>query len=276
MENKYLIDGREVEVIEELKSGYLVCEVYETNEEEYISSPDRPFIVTKEQLFDSAPVAKYDSNILELDKNLGELRAQKAELEKEIVQKKKDNEETIRKWEQYKGLKNLSNFIEGKISHYVIKQYNGVDILEWDKSTSEYSDSEKGVAKLRLLTLFGKSKGELEWNLNKYSDGSGGNTEVTPCTSYEEAIEVAKALYQVVWDRYMEKGDGYIHSYIVNADKHGIDAPPEVILKFQEASKVAAENAINTKKKELEDAEKRLQDMEAGNYNIGSGKQRKS
>jgi len=49
--------------------------------------------------------------------------------------------------------------------------------------------------KPRLLTLFGSSKGELNWGLNNYSDGSGIHEKAIPCTSYNEAVAVASEMF---------------------------------------------------------------------------------
>ena len=99
---------------------------------------------------------------------------------------------------QDRALERIEDFLEGKITFFVEQPYSycwsraPYIIKASDAKTKDggyYNDA------LKLLTLFGKSDGNLEWGLNKYSDGSGSNVLVYPCVSYAEAIKVIIRLF---------------------------------------------------------------------------------
>jgi len=112
-----------------------------------------------------------------------ELSQTKSELLKQVAEIQKDEKSRFLKYKQYKQLKTLDKFLDGKITHYAILDYRP-EIIDSKEAKSEYGDGA-----LRLLVLYGKSNGDLTWKLNRYYDGSGSYTEVIPCISYEEALE---------------------------------------------------------------------------------------
>jgi len=88
------------------------------------------------------------------------------------------------KYAKYEQLNHLDDFIAGKITYYVFLGYSP-KIVEFDNSACECGH---GCRDTKLLSLFGKSNGDLQWRLGKYSDGSGSFEEVFPCTSFEQAV----------------------------------------------------------------------------------------
>ena len=176
---KYLINGDEIVVIEKIKSGFLVAYIAEDGRDEYIDD-ENPIIV--KHVFDRPPTMKHDEIIDTLRSTILQLRKDKQELESSIATIDDENKERIKKYKQYKQLENLDDFLDGKITHYVHLSWN-LKIVERDNDKDVDNDS-------RLLTLFGNSKGDLCWRLNQYSDGSGCNEHVVPCTSYEDALSV--------------------------------------------------------------------------------------
>lgn len=97
----------------------------------------------------------------------------------------------------------LDDFIAGKITHLVIDDTAyGINIQTAEKAL-DYQDGDRWVKhkKLKLLSLYGDSKGDLTWGLSSYSDGSdNGQKRVIPCTSYEAAVVAATALIEVQFD----------------------------------------------------------------------------
>ncbi len=98
----------------------------------------------------------------------------------------------------------LVNFLSGSYQWIVINDYSlkppipFADVLE--KLESDYSRVRYDG--LKLLTLFGKSDGNLEFRINHYSDGSGSNTRIFPFLSHEDAIAYIRI---VAIDKYKEK-----------------------------------------------------------------------
>ena len=97
-------------------------------------------------------------------------------------------------------LKRLDDFIAGKITHLVIScPAYGVKIEAAETTLASREDDDSygrtKHKKLKLLTLYGGSNGNLAWMLSQYSDGSdNGQKHVIPCTSYEEALAEATTL----------------------------------------------------------------------------------
>jgi predicted RNase H-like nuclease (RuvC/YqgF family) len=185
---KYLLSGVKVFINRVLDQGFLVQDVFETGDdgvyeigEEIVADP----IYYVEQVYDHAPTQKLDDCVKGFEKRIVELRKELFDLDENVLNAKKAEENRLKKYEQFKALKHLDNFIDGKIQFLVVINYSHVDILPIkDFYGSNYND--RG---LKLVTLFGNSIGKLEWGINQYKDGSGSYTTIVPCLCYQEALE---------------------------------------------------------------------------------------
>jgi hypothetical protein len=216
---KYLVDGSAVEVVEELTSGFLVQSYYSygDDEEPYL---DRTGIKIVDRVFDTPPVAKFHESIQRLNDEIDQLKQTKANLLAEQKAYQKDIEEASAKRKQHEQLRLLDDFIDGKITHYVEFYWNG------EPNIVEFQDAKCGYdrKKLKLLTLFGDSNGNLEWKLSAYSDGSGCSSTVVPTTSYEQAVEVAKSH---ITDLLQDAKRSAVQSTVNIADKWGVPVPDD-------------------------------------------------
>lgn len=184
MTTKYTIDGHAVEVVQALSEGFLVRSIYECDGEEPREST--PWVC--ESVFNSAPTLKFDARIEQLRATVLELEEKQRKLREDTTKADAGNKALLKKCEQYEALKLLEQYLDGKITHYVnINGYSVPEIIPIGETQSEYSRGE-----LKLLCLFGSSKGSLNWKLNRYSDGSGSYSDVFPCTSLEAANEILK------------------------------------------------------------------------------------
>lgn len=135
-------------------------------------------------------------------------------------------------------------FLAGEITHIVHLDYGTYEIREFieDIATNEdYSSSE-----LKLITLFGKVDGSLEWNINRYSDGSGGNTTIVPFDSYEAA-------HTYLTEHILEKiNDRGVTSDIIKAcKKHKISIPKEKMLEYYRKAVDGCNKLITEKRLEI-------------------------
>src|SRR3546814_12346728 len=84
----------------------------------------------------------------------------------------------------------------GQITHLFVAGYYP-EIISWTDSNKVYdADSFYHHARLegiKLVSLMGKSDGDLSYRLHEYRDGSGSSTTIYPCTSYEAALVMAQA-----------------------------------------------------------------------------------
>jgi uncharacterized small protein (DUF1192 family) len=249
MDEKFLVDGRAVSLIAQLPDGrYLVDHIYEYEEDEYCT-PDTPFIV--EQVFDKPPVAKLNTEIAELQAEIERLEEKRQDLSDAIANAIRSNDVAMKKYCKFAELKELNDFIDGKITHYLITDGYRPEIVEFRDTKSEYTSSDK-----KLLTLFGSSKGELRWKLNQYSDGSGSNRVVIPCTSLEDALEKA----QQYIDGYTTDEQKYASMGMVEfAKQYGLRISAEYVDRCKQRTRRDLESRINEAAKRLEDCKKELE-----------------
>lgn len=148
-------------------------------------------------------------------------------------------------------LKDLKNFISGKITHYVVLGYDP-KIFEIGDMSCDHEPTKK-----RLLCLYGDSKGDLTWNLNRYSDGSGWDTEIWPVCSFEEGV--AKLQKHIDKKADINKPD---QGLVMLADKYKLDLPTG----YREAVKEKEKTTILKKMGKLEDELKKLRETYEDNF----------
>lgn len=190
MSNKFLIHGAEVEVVAQFEGGYLVRDIYESNDGEGTYSSGVRF--QSEPLFDSPPTQKINEEVDKLQAKLSELRNEKSALEISMRNAVKLNVELMAKLTKTEQLKHLADFIDGNLNYYVQNQYHGVTVVDFKKEGISEYPLRKG--ELKLITLFGMSNGNLQWRIHQYSDGSGMKYDIFPCTTLEAASILAKQL----------------------------------------------------------------------------------
>lgn len=110
--------------------------------------------------------------------------------------KKQFNEEHLQE-----AFDRIIEFMSGKVTHVVFHEYGDMTIKTFEDAliSSEERSIEYG---LKLVTLFGRSEGKLDFRIDRWSDGSGGSRNLcVPFQSYEEA---EKHIQEVVLSRIKE------------------------------------------------------------------------
>lgn len=115
----------------------------------------------------------------------------------------------------------LRDFLDDRITHVVHEQFGKVGITTLAEALE--SEDPGYPEKRKLLTLFGDTKGDLSWQLSRCCTG-GNEHQVHPCTSEEEAREVAREL---IASKLESADPRYIQAaWIDCADKFGVPVPP--------------------------------------------------
>jgi len=256
-EPKYLLDGSAVEVLETLGNGKLfVARLYETYGEEDEVSVDlsAPFVV--DRVFDSAPTQVMDSRIEEAQQRLDALEAQRVEVVNKLRAAQTVEREMGEKFKRHASLSRLMDFIDGKITHYVEDDWALPRIIEFKDSTTPNDDRERPERRrLRLLSLFGNSKGDLQWDLAEYSDGSGRGTRVFPCCSYKEALEKVAEFFT---KRFSENPRADV---VERAEKFGVSVPAEYRAACVAMERKNLESRAQTLRAELEGIDAKLEGL---------------
>lgn len=249
MSIKYLLDGTEVEVIEKTQNGYLVRWIYEGDEDDI---PD-PNICFVDKVFDEVPTLKHHSIIKQLTEDISRLRQTRGELEEQIRKFKADNKNWLEKCANYPEIKYLDDFVNNRITHYVEVCYSGApEIHEWADAKAD-DDYQK---EFKLLVLFGTQKRDLNWKLNRYSDGSGGHTHIYPCVSYEDALKKSQELIDKVVAESMEHPRERV---IQSAWKYNLEIDDKYIATFKDQERARTLKEISNLEKNLSDLKSKME-----------------
>lgn len=155
-------------------------------------------------------------------------------------------------------LETLKAFMAGEITHLFVDGYSP-EIISWKDSNKIYDqDSFYHHARLegiKLVSLFGRSEGDLSYRLHQYRDGSGGcGNTVYPVTSYEAALAMAQARLDRDGEAYVSGGSQYLN--VETWQKiEGIVIPAAVIERYEMLADANRLDRIDKIKKELADLE---------------------
>jgi hypothetical protein len=252
-------DGQQVQYIAEVDGEHIVRpQLSDDDEDSFFGDP-----VSVELVFASAPKEVYDQTIADLNKQIEALTDRKDELEDEIRRSKTDETARKKRIMVNAALARIDEILAGKITHLVINKY-GIAIVPFGKAMEDdYSQRD-----LKLLTLYGRTNGNLAWMLNQYSDGSGSKYEVWPCTSMEEARTVAASIIEAHYialraDPSKTWEAGYM---VKSAQKLGFPVPLDIWQVVKAAQVKEATRLRDQAKKSLDNTEAALATVEQEQY----------
>jgi len=185
---KYLENGQKVNVIEIVGSRWLVEPVMycEHSEDEFLGSE---FIA--EKVYDSAPIGRYSDKVESLNSEIDQKRDELLAINCEIKESALELKNLYSDLQKIPALKYIKSVIDGDFKYFVnMDDYNGPSIK--DSMTLIDSDGDRHDSDQKLLTLFGRTGGNLQWRLNRYSDGSGSSSGVMPFMEMDEAVEYTR------------------------------------------------------------------------------------
>ena len=248
--NAYLRNGRKVEIVEKLSDGqYLIdyCIEIFYGDETYEELSGRLEIVS--EIFDAPPSAVIDNKITDMNEKLDALRAEVTQLRSERQGLVSESDALRERVSKHAQLENVFDFIDGKVTHYVVYNMWHPKILRFEDAVSDF-----GKRLPRLLTLYGQSDGDLSWMLGQYSDNSGGDCEVCPCLSHEEAIEKLSEFLQQRMDDVTSK------SLVKIADEYGISVTDEYRDAALETGRESVRRRIADKESEIAKLREEIED----------------
>lgn len=178
------------------------------------------------EAFQTLPVVKLHEEVAALEKQAQELRTNIRALRQSQIDLERDARNRMAAIASHEQLKHLEEFLAGRVTHYVVVDLYGYKITPLQEAKCEGDDGY-----LKLLTLFGNSKGDLQWRLNKYKDGSGFDYEAYPCASEEQAKEIAYKMISGVFDEWRVKKTNEHHLFkaIESAQKLGFEVPADLL-----------------------------------------------
>lgn len=243
-EIKYTSDGKKVVVLGALNSTEkIVQEIYIVDGSEI---PSGEHFVTK-TLHDAPAVSWKEKNLKELEeryeKRKRELENAIEEQEKRLADRRRELEAHLRyaakvlKGVSEESFEMLVALLTGQIKWIVDPCFFNPKILPfsseiWDQTEKEF----------RLLSLFGCDDGSFTFRINRWRDGSGSNTDLIPCKTHEEAVEV---LRKVVSEKKEIR-----ENYFALAEKYGFELPADKVAQYKETQRANL-------KKQLDECEAR-------------------
>lgn len=146
----------------------------------------------------------------------------------------------------------LQSFLAGEITHFYIRGYQPA-IVTWgdDELYCKEGYHNTRIESTRLISLFGNSKGLLDYHINLYSDGSGSGSKVAiPCKSYDEALSHAQKDMEREAERFVE---GERNGFCVDkwGKIEGINIPQDAIEKHQANQEAIRQQKIKKLREEL-------------------------
>ena len=261
---KFTNDGKKVIVVGKLNSQEtIVQEIFVSAGQEIPSGEN--FVV--KSLHDAPAESWKKKNLRELeqryDRDRAKLQKQIEDQERQFalaLSKAKEKTSVLLQFvknSDEEQLQTLSDFMSGKITHLFVAGYSP-EIISWVDSDKVYDINSWGgrtrVDGIKLVSLFGKSDGEMSYRLNEYRDGSGSSKKIYPATSYAAALAMAQAQLDEDSVRFLsEEGD---HFYLDSWKKiEGIVIQQAVIDKVEAQADAQRIKRIENLKKELSDLE---------------------
>lgn len=250
---KYLVR----EVLQEgrvLVSPFLISSGWEGEDHEYAADEAR--IRLASDLLPDAPTAVIAAEIAAARNQLTELRAQLSDAQWAIMDAGREKAELEKRLAASPKFDRLLDYLDGKITHFVCSGYQmAFEIKTWEELAVYQEDRrDKGV---KLLTLFGNSKGDTEWRLNQYRDGSGCNSTVFPCTSEDEARRVIGEQLALAWGEFKPSHPWFLSGAVNSARTYGFPVPTEIADAISRHSAEMHERTIQKMKDDLAAAEAR-------------------
>ena len=266
----FLSDGREATYICPVDEHSHVVSIvfefaYESDYDDFyggtaVNGGDRVEIVS--EVFAKPPVQKYareySAVIEERQKTIDKLRETVEELRKEESELTSNLKLIKKNSHRYPCIEQALDFLEERITHVVIKDYNGYSIKPFEEVINVSRDGcsiyrDNGT---KLLCLFGEfkegSKVKTKWRVNSYTDGSGSWVDILPCRSEEEAKKV-------LLDSFMQSVEAWREGFSPGIIQRTLDAnpwisPPDDWVSYKEDQRNKVKNdKIEKLVKELSD-----------------------
>lgn len=256
------IHGREAEYLALGADGHVVQTVYEHDDydEPRYGQPE-----VWRDIYRTPPTAKLHGEIADLEAKLNAARIELNQIREQ--RREEDREYAARSSERkrFAQLQTLDDFIAGKITHFFTVEGYGerMSIQTFDEFM--VSKEDRYERKLRLLSLFGGSKGDLAWYVDRYSDGSGGsNGRCFPALSYEDAVRLSSEWLDGRYADVRTKEHKHASLELASAaERFGLKVPDDIAQWAKQTADTAHEKNLQYARKQVEDAQAKLRELEA-------------
>lgn len=256
----YDSQGREYIYQAESPAGHIVCPLTEYGggyDEPPYSEVGAPVVLT--EIHAAPPVHKRAEEMVKLEAAIAEKRKELQDIKQSVATVERESKSVMAALKQHEALVNVDRFLNGEITHYV-ELGTRPRILEAAEAKSPYEHR-----KLRLLSLSGKVNNatkQISWQLNAYADGSGGNIDVMPCLSLEEAVQVLKTQIEKAWSTWrVDKHWTNFKELAATSEKYGVPVPESYTERVKSEKLAEAQRELARYKSALAVAQKTVDDL---------------
>lgn len=254
MEIKYTTDGKKVVVIGNLNAQEkIVQEIFIIDGQEIPSGEN--FVV--KTLHDAPAISWEEKRTKEIKERYDKKQKQYSDDIERLEQNYKNVKDVLSAKTTYlrtvinkaaiKSFDLLVDFLNGDIKYLVADSYNP-ELIEYKDFRCDYNKT-----KLRLITLFGNDDGTLNWNVSRYSDGSGNGSNYYAFNNYKDAL--AK-LEEVILAK-----DSINENLIKTAKKHNIQLDDKKVKEFKDKRMEGVLKSIEQKKEDIESAKNQIKHL---------------
>lgn len=244
-------------------TGAVVRRVFTTYEGEYSHEGAPAFF--HEALFDTEVTPKLSASFAALQQEAKTLRDEVATLRADKSRALQADHTLFKSLENREAVHGLLDFIQGKMKFLAYKAYGCWKIEPIEKALET---TECRSPALRLLSLYGRSKGNLSWRRHAYSDGSGNDWhKAQPALTYEDALVFVRfdlhEQIKEVMGRFKAKDSNadYLASCLsAELTKYEVDMPPEIAEAAVRYAGQQRQRTIETARKEIAKYQKVLAD----------------
>jgi hypothetical protein len=243
----YSVNGCAAEYIAPYSGGHVVAILYETEEE--VRSGD---VVQWDHVYAEPPKEKLDVEIKKRFEEAACLRTEVSLLRAEKVAMENARVVSLKEMSKHAALARIEDYLAGRFTYFVEVPPYGCPSIKMKDAILKGGGCDQYDRSLKLLTLFGKSNGDLQWNVSRYYDGSGGGTEVIPVADEAEGLVIIRAFYAghvAEWRADHKKSPAITWSRQCPAGM--IDVPADVALWIKEVDMNAMKAREAEKLKEL-------------------------
>jgi len=255
MNTKFTKDGHKYAIISELNdSQYIVQEIYISNGEEISAGPN--IAIKKSLLFDSPLETWKETYFANME---SEWEKKRITMEKEIEeQEKKLKKEQNKMYIHTKTLQNmcsdldrngrlafirLLDFLSGNIKWVIHRRYDKPVLIPFDELDLYDRNCWGNAEGMKLITLYGNTKGDMLYNIDKYGDGSCGSQETYVFCYEEDALLEMKRII---------KEYSISHVIIEVAEKYGVELDKEKLREFYKKERESCEKQIREHEEKIE------------------------
>ncbi len=184
---------------------------------------------TWHEAFVEPPRALYDADIEVLQQRKDELINENARLVAQQAELKREAEKRIDRLQQHEALSLLEAFLEKQITHLVVDRHSEITI---EPATVEMEDKKPGG--LRLISLYGDTKGDLSWRVSSYQSQHGSELNIFPARGLEEAQQLARIhVNRQIREKHLKPSEWKLNPWTLNglmknAERFGVDVPDEM------------------------------------------------